>query len=439
MANNKVVFGQEVLIDLTQDTVTPYALEEGYTAHAPSGEKIVGVMKPNKPVEVETNAEMTTISTGATEKDLGKVYLFVGEDDGVFEKDALYILVKKGSGYGFQRYAIGGSGEAGEDLTAVLDEQSQLIAELKEKLANGGSGGGSQECDCIIDVAELPTENIDKNAVYRSRSGESTEIWMASNLNKTFSLADFFLGMLGSMPDLTYYLVDALPEPMVASDMEEFSAFHVYILRSTGVGYISADGTSASAMSVATAFTGSGDGDMGWADDVSSIVSPDPDGSVVMAFYAIPVPPSTTYGVPTVENTFVYGHNGSSWDEFAVKETLLASANFTDYAELTYSADGITIEGVSSAVTCLKIQGNVTSIANSAFGEQPLKSVIIPTSVTSIGSSAFSWCLSLTSIVYNGTKEQWKAITKGDNWDESTPDYIITCTDGTIAKDGTET
>lgn len=154
MANNKVVFGQEVLIDLTQDTVTPYALEEGYTAHAPSGEKIVGVMKPNKPVEVETNAEMTAISTGATEKDLGKVYLFVGEDDGVFEKDALYILVKKGTGYGFQRYAIGGSGEAGEDLTEVLDEQSQLIAELKEKLANGG---GSQECDCVIDVTELPT------------------------------------------------------------------------------------------------------------------------------------------------------------------------------------------------------------------------------------------------------------------------------------------
>lgn len=129
MANNKVVFGQEVLIDLTQDTVTPYALEEGYTAHAPSGETIVGVMKPNKPVEVETNAEMTAISTGATEKDLGKVYLFVGEDDGVFEKDALYILVKKGTGYGFQRYAIGGSGEEGnipievstsEEMDAIL-------------------------------------------------------------------------------------------------------------------------------------------------------------------------------------------------------------------------------------------------------------------------------------------------------------------------------
>lgn len=42
MAVNKVDFGGETLIDLTNDTVTPETLAEGYTAHAANGEEIVG-------------------------------------------------------------------------------------------------------------------------------------------------------------------------------------------------------------------------------------------------------------------------------------------------------------------------------------------------------------------------------------------------------------
>ena len=125
MANNKILFGEEVLLDLTGDTVTPDTLAEGYTAHDRSGEAIVGVMTPNKPVDVASNDAMTAIAAKATESDLGKVYLFVGEDDGVYEKDALYILIEKGSGYGFQRYAIGGSGEE----STPLQEKSVEITE----------------------------------------------------------------------------------------------------------------------------------------------------------------------------------------------------------------------------------------------------------------------------------------------------------------------
>lgn len=42
MAVNKVVFGSEVLIDLTGDTITPDKLASGYTAHDKSGAAIVG-------------------------------------------------------------------------------------------------------------------------------------------------------------------------------------------------------------------------------------------------------------------------------------------------------------------------------------------------------------------------------------------------------------
>ena len=42
MAKNKVIFGNEVLIDLTADTVTADKLASGYTAHDKSGATITG-------------------------------------------------------------------------------------------------------------------------------------------------------------------------------------------------------------------------------------------------------------------------------------------------------------------------------------------------------------------------------------------------------------
>lgn len=44
MAVNKVDFGDETLIDLTNDTVTPQTLADGVTAHDASGNEIVGTM-----------------------------------------------------------------------------------------------------------------------------------------------------------------------------------------------------------------------------------------------------------------------------------------------------------------------------------------------------------------------------------------------------------
>ena len=42
MARSKVVFGGEVLMDLTGDTIIPDALQKGYTAHGADGEPIEG-------------------------------------------------------------------------------------------------------------------------------------------------------------------------------------------------------------------------------------------------------------------------------------------------------------------------------------------------------------------------------------------------------------
>ena len=96
--------------------------------------------------------------------------------------------------------------------------------------------------------------------------------------------------------------------------------------------------------------------------------------------------------------------------------------------------------GWCSNLTSIVIPDNVTSISNYAFnGCSSLTSLVIPDSVTSIGNYAFCDCSSLTSITFEGTIEQWKAVSKGSDWNYSTGNYTVYCTDGSIAKDGTVT
>lgn len=51
MAVNKVVYGTEILIDLTNDTVTPDTLFKGCTAHMADGTIVTGTLFSNYPDE----------------------------------------------------------------------------------------------------------------------------------------------------------------------------------------------------------------------------------------------------------------------------------------------------------------------------------------------------------------------------------------------------
>ena len=74
---------------------------------------------------------------------------------------------------------------------------------------------------------------------------------------------------------------------------------------------------------------------------------------------------------------------------------------------------------------------NVTAYA--FYMCQSLVSVDLPVA-KGISSYAFYGCGSLTSISFNGTTEQWKNISKGENWNLSTGEYTVYCTNGTITK-----
>ena len=59
---NKVEYFGKVLIDLTEDSVTPEKLLEGETAHDKSGNTITGVMKPSDFIKVEIVDKVAVVS-----------------------------------------------------------------------------------------------------------------------------------------------------------------------------------------------------------------------------------------------------------------------------------------------------------------------------------------------------------------------------------------
>ena len=88
-----------------------------------------------------------------------------------------------------------------------------------------------------------------------------------------------------------------------------------------------------------------------------------------------------------------------------------------------------------SGLTSVAIPNNVANIGDYAFYNcSGLTSITIGKGIASIGYSALNGCSKLKRIDFNGTKAQWKAIEKGNNWGKNTGDFTVYCTDGTLSK-----
>ena len=85
------------------------------------------------------------------------------------------------------------------------------------------------------------------------------------------------------------------------------------------------------------------------------------------------------------------------------------------------------------SLTSVTIPDSVTSIDKYAFYYcTSLKSITIGNNVTSIGYYAFEGCTSLKSITFEGTIAQWNAIRKGSSWNSNVPATKVICSDGTV-------
>ena len=86
-----------------------------------------------------------------------------------------------------------------------------------------------------------------------------------------------------------------------------------------------------------------------------------------------------------------------------------------------------------TSLTSFDIPVGVTRIAMYTFaGCTSLTSVNIPAGVTSIISEAFNGCTSLTIITFEGTVEQWNAITFSNALPTDVPATEVVCSNGTV-------
>lgn len=89
----------------------------------------------------------------------------------------------------------------------------------------------------------------------------------------------------------------------------------------------------------------------------------------------------------------------------------------------------------NDTIKTIKLSSNVTVIGDNAFdGCTALEEIILPYEIKAIGAHALKSCASLLQIVFNGKKECWLAIKKGEGWLEGTNDFVIICTDADITK-----
>ena len=120
-------------------------------------------------------------------------------------------------------------------VTAHNSKGEQIIGNLNPEGGGGGSG--------IIDVTELPTENIDENAVYRvtesyKATGDDLIVVMPDEETGETLVQQSLLETYGEV--LKLYVVDELPADMKITDIENGEELYIYLLRTDGIGYINA-------------------------------------------------------------------------------------------------------------------------------------------------------------------------------------------------------
>lgn len=99
----------------------------------------------------------------------------------------------------------------------------------------------------------------------------------------------------------------------------------------------------------------------------------------------------------------------------------------TDDDGASYIVSSVGAGAASEIVIPETYQGKpVTQIAPDAFRNcTGLTKIVIPATITDVGADAFSGCTGLETICFEGTQEQWDAISKGSDWDKDCP-YTLT-------------
>ena len=364
MAINKVILGDQTLIDLTADSVTPDKLFKGITAHNMKGESIVGTMEGGS-----TPSEPTD-NTAVIFADYDGNLIDTWTKDEVASKTTLPTPPTH-SGLVFE-----GWNWTLEDIQTDTTGQVITVGPYYH------TESGLTEIDVHLDEVTGKTlwDFIFNQNVYNTTDwGDGTVGGGASHTYTDYG--DYTIKLPAGKPNyqLEYRLQGGMSGPqgvgVVAIRLGNENNFSI-----NGFSHIKSLTVSSSylTLSVSSQYI-----------DLKQITIPNGckwSGDVLTTTY-VAMPKSVTYNANTTP-----------------RMDILYTDNKGKHFYLPVSYGGITSIGNNAFYGCSSLQSitipsNVTSIGNNAFSNcSSLQSITIPSSVTSIGSSAFYGCSSLQSI-----------------------------------------
>lgn len=170
--------------------------------------------------------------------------------------------------------------------------------------------------DTIVDVNELPS-TVEPNKIYKITEEGDPVIWVSVvGLKMTF--AEMLAIEAGTQIPVKTYLVDSLPETMIPTQLQaQVDCIHFYVVKSTGVAYLSNDGTQETIMTAGQTFAFA---DGGWAESIDDIPSPNNP-----TFFVVKGDTSYKYGISNGDGTnSIYEYNENhTWEECDSGERLL--------------------------------------------------------------------------------------------------------------------
>lgn len=217
-------------------------------------------------------------------------------------------------------YDLHGIAESVDDMTEVgyyvlfgketIVKSYGIPDEANNKTVYEHNGTEWVECggdSIVVDVDELPTENIDEGKIYRVTEESSVvDVYVYTDQIRTLHE---FAQTLGAPPEscFTYHIVESCPETLILSDDATFN-YHVYIILKTGESYVTFN--NAEFYQFMADYNGIPlDDYRGAISDVSEITEPG-------YYYCVTRNIRTVYGIPDdTDSKTVYEHDGSGWVE----------------------------------------------------------------------------------------------------------------------------